>query len=325
MNKNGRSGILACGTWLVDRVKSIDVWPKQDTLCLVKDCSIANGGCAYNVLKDLAALGVNFPLEGAGLIGDDESGRYILKDCKDSGIETSLMKIEANARTPSTDVMTEISTARRTFFFDAGCGANFDLADFEIEKSNAKILLCGYIGLLPKMDFSGGHARAFARAKNLGFETAADFVSSSADLRSMVSEALPHIDYLSLNELEAAVLCGKKTPPACSDISSISSLAKELFESGVGKFIIVHFKEGAHGFSKDGEYIWQPAAEVPREKIRGANGCGDALFAGFLKAVHDDCDYTFAMKLGGAAAASCLMHETASGGILKANKCLKLL
>src|SRR4030095_3381896 len=68
-----RTGILAGGNWIIDHVKIIDVWPEQDALANIFSRSRGTGGSPYNVLVDLAKLGVQFPLEAVGLVGDEEA------------------------------------------------------------------------------------------------------------------------------------------------------------------------------------------------------------------------------------------------------------
>jgi hypothetical protein len=57
-----RSGVLAGGNWIVDRVKIVDCYPEQDGLARILGHSISNGGSPYNLLKDLARLEAPFPL-----------------------------------------------------------------------------------------------------------------------------------------------------------------------------------------------------------------------------------------------------------------------
>ena len=69
-----RTGILAGGNFIIDHVKLIDRYPQQDMLAFIHGETSSNGGGPYNVLKDLAAMLVSYPLEAAGLVGDDPNG-----------------------------------------------------------------------------------------------------------------------------------------------------------------------------------------------------------------------------------------------------------
>jgi sugar/nucleoside kinase (ribokinase family) len=80
-----RSGILAAGNWIVDHVKLIDTWPAQETLATIGGEAQSMGGAPPNVLVGLARLGAKFPLEGAGIIGYDAAGDWILEQCAKLG------------------------------------------------------------------------------------------------------------------------------------------------------------------------------------------------------------------------------------------------
>ena len=70
--------MLAGGNWIIDQVKIIDVYPKHEQLANIFDQSQGTGGSPYNVLLDLAKMGVGFfLLQGAGLVGQDALGEYI--------------------------------------------------------------------------------------------------------------------------------------------------------------------------------------------------------------------------------------------------------
>ena len=88
-----RSGILAGGNWIIDQVKIIDVYPKHEQLANILDQSQGTGGSPYNVLLDLAKMGASFPLEGAGLVGQDTLGEYILEDCRKNKIDSKLISV----------------------------------------------------------------------------------------------------------------------------------------------------------------------------------------------------------------------------------------
>src|SRR5919108_384147 len=59
---SSRSGLLAGGNWIIDQVKLIDVYPQPEQLANIRNQAQGTGGAPYNVLVDLARLGVEFPL-----------------------------------------------------------------------------------------------------------------------------------------------------------------------------------------------------------------------------------------------------------------------
>ena len=69
---NHRSGMLAGGNWIIDQVKIIDVYPKHEQLANIH--SQSQGINSLQCTLDLAKMGAPFPLEGAGLVGQDGLG-----------------------------------------------------------------------------------------------------------------------------------------------------------------------------------------------------------------------------------------------------------
>ncbi|RZM22101.1 MAG: hypothetical protein EOO88_30455, partial [Pedobacter sp.] len=84
-----RRGILVGGNWIIDQVKVVDAFPEEEKLVNILNEYSSNGGSAYNILKGLVKLNAGFPLDGVGLVGDDDRGTQIIQDCQDLGIDTS--------------------------------------------------------------------------------------------------------------------------------------------------------------------------------------------------------------------------------------------
>src|SRR5271170_4202112 len=101
--KSDRSGVMAGGNWIVDRVKFIDAWPPEDSLANIRRERLGNGGAPYNVLKNLSRLGATFPLEAVGLVGEDADGDYIFADCRACSIDTRQLRRTSEAATSYTD------------------------------------------------------------------------------------------------------------------------------------------------------------------------------------------------------------------------------
>src|SRR6266849_3040153 len=147
-----RQGILSGGNWIVDRVKIVDRYPERERLANILSESVHNGGAAFNVLTDLSRLGAPFPLAGVGLVGEDEDGDLILSQCRALSIDASGIRKVPNLRTSYTDVISEKSTGKRTFFHARGANARLDTEHFHLELSRARIFHLGYLLLLDRLD-----------------------------------------------------------------------------------------------------------------------------------------------------------------------------
>jgi len=324
-----RHGILAAGHWVVDLVKRIDHWPEPTTLARIEQQQTANGGFAFNLLSDLAALDPSCPRFGAGLIGDDANGRFIRERCRQLKIDDTLLRATAEAPTSFTDVMTETGSGRRTFFYCPG--TNERLAENHLRPlaPTAKVFCLGYLGFLPLLDAVddnrlNGSARLLKDAQAAGMLTAADLVSAwNPDLLAQVTPCLPHLDILFLNEWEAGQLLKTEiSTPLNTD--KARELALAVRRLGVRGTVVLHFPEGVAASVSGNGCLMQGSVRLPNQEIQGTVGAGDALAAGVLLARHHDMSWPEALTLGVCAAAACLKSSTASDGMLSWKQCLEL-
>ncbi len=328
-----RTGILAAGSFIVDHVKMIDAWPPQDALATILSEENSNGGGPYNLSKDLARLfpdGLPFPLAAAGRVGDDADGRWILSDCREHGIDTSVLRVSAAAPTSYTDVMTVKSDGRRTFFHQRGANALFNEQDVDFGQTQARIFYLGYLLLLDTLDeMVDGGARTRAsllleRACAEGFLTVVDLVSAEeGDFGQIVTPSLPYIDVLLTNEFEASRLSGIDLHQEFN-ASTAETAAKAILELGVRKRVAIHAPGGAAIVDREAGTFTAGSVAVPDEAIVGAVGAGDAFAAGTVYGLHENLSIEETLEIASCVAASCLLHPTPSGGIQALEQCLQL-
>jgi sugar/nucleoside kinase (ribokinase family) len=326
-----RKGILGAGNWIVDHVKVIDAWPSQDTLANIISDYRGTGGSPCNVLIDLAKLGADFPLTGAGIIGQDEPGDWILETCKTVGVNTALIRRTTDQPTSYTDVMTVASTGRRTFFHQRGANTLFDVDSIRLGTSDAKIFHLGYLLLLDKLDQPCAHfgtraAELLDTASKLGFITSVDVVSEESDrFARVVLPTLPFLDIIFLNEFEAGqALKVKIRQGEQIDVPVLLNSAETFLAAGVRRWVIIHFPEGALAMSRDGRRLFQPSLRMPPNQIAGAVGAGDAFAAGLLLGFHNDRPMEDCLVYGVCAAAASLRHPSTSGSVENISICLAL-
>ena len=332
MKENTGMGILAGGNWIIDNVKIVDVYPKEEKLANILRESTSNGGAPYNVLKAISKMGFQFPLKGIGAIGNDERGDYILNECRELQIDSAQIKKVENTNTSYTDVMTVYGTGKRTFFHSRGANAFLDESYFDFSGCNAKIFHLGYLLLLDKLDTIGadgltGAAKVLRDARQCGMITSADLVSEQSErFRNIIPLSLQFIDILFVNEFEANMLTGIEI---CDDdgkcsLAKANQAADTILNTGVQKWVIIHFPKGAIALNKNGEKIFQPSVKIPVEKIKGSVGAGDAFAAGVLAGVHEDWTMAKSLLLGVNVAAASLMDASSSESIVSWQDCLKL-
>ncbi len=326
-----RNGILAGGNWIVDAVKIIDTFPKQDALANILSETKGTGGSPFNILIDLAMMGAQFPLEALGMVGDDEYGRWIFEQCATWGLGTARLQRDLSAPTSYTDVMTVQSTGRRTFFHARGANALLDDTHFDFTGSTAQIFHLGYLLLLDRLDsphpeFGTVAAAVLARAQAAGLKTSIDAVSEDSDrFARVVLPALRHVDYCIMNEFEAERVTGQTVrTEAGLDRAALTRAMQTLLAAGVRERVVVHFPEGACALGHDGQMHEHGSVRLPPDYIKGAAGAGDAFTAGVLLGWHEQLPIAEALRLGVCAAAANLSDETCTRGLQPLAACLAL-
>lgn len=327
-----RSGILAGGNWLIDHVKVLDGWPPQDALANILHESWGNGGSPYNILKNLAKLGARFPLAGVGLVGEDADGERILADCRQHGIDAAQLRRTNAAPTSYSDVMTDGTTGRRTFFHQRGANALLAPEHFDFAASRAKIFHLGYLLLLDGLDaLDGERPRAAAvlrRARAAGLRVSVDCVSENSDrFQRIVKPVLPDVDILFVNDFEAEKITGvalRTGDRQMIDRAAVERAARMLAALGVREWVIMHFPEAVYALRVDASGYWQPSVRVPVEMNKGTAGAGDALAAGVLYGLHEGWTIEETLRLGVCTAAASLSDATCSEGVRPVEACQAL-
>jgi len=329
---SARSGVLAGGNWIIDQVKLIDVYPQPEQLANIRSQAQGTGGAPYNVLVDLARLGVSFPLFAAGLVSRDPLGQRILEDCRKHKIDARFLRTTCHAPTSYTDVMTEINGGRRTFFHHRGANALWDGADLDFTRVKARLFHLGYLLLLDALDapdqaFGTRAAGLLAAAQEIGLKTSVDVVSEDSDrFPKIVAPALKYVDYCIVNEVEAGKTTGFKVrqPAGRLDTVALRHAAGALLQMGVRELVVIHFPEGGFARTRKGEDCWQSSLNLPGKSIAGTAGAGDAFCAGVLLGLHEGWDLQRCLETGVCVAAASLSDPTCTGGVKPLKATLEL-
>jgi sugar/nucleoside kinase (ribokinase family) len=311
-------GIVCAGNWIVDIVHVIDRWPDKSELVTISREVEGIGGGAANVLLALDAFGVDVPLFAMGLVGVDQHGATCRAALGHSRADLRWLNSTPRAMTAHTHVMT-LPGDSRTFFYHPGCNDLLSEIDLPVEaaaKAGAGLFYLGYINLLGTLDAlqdgQTGAARVLARARAAGMVTCVDLVSKSGpDFAAVVAASLPQIDYLFLNEVEAALATGIEIAgPA--DLVGIEKAAQSLLRGGVQGAVITHTP--ALGLWADHRGVVTRVPD-PVTMIVNPLGAGDAFCAGVIWGIHQGWEPLRALDLGHRTAAECLKGETATGTI----------
>ena len=327
-----RQGITAAGNWIIDHVKLIDHWPDEETLANILDEKQGTGGAPYNCLVDLARFGVDYPLQGIGVIGQDADGAFIRADCERWRIVAAGLRVTTDRPTAYTDVMTVRSTGRRTFFHNRGASAFLDPDDLAPDRVQGRILHLGYLLLLDRLDERDPEhgtvaAGALRRLREAGIRTSVDVVSEFSDrFVAIVPPALRHVDYVILNEFEAGRSSGRpvRRGDGSVDPGQLRAAAAALLDMGSASLVVIHMPEGGYALSRDEGERFAPSLELPADYIKGTAGAGDAFCSGILHGLHEGWTLERCLDLANCAAAANLSDPTCTGGMRALAEVLEL-
>lgn len=318
---SGRGGIVCAGNWIVDIVHTLDRWPAKSDLVNILSEAEGIGGGAANVAVDLAAFDAGLSIYAAGLIGGDRHAETIRAACRAAGIDDRHIAA-SDGVTAHTHVM-NLPGDSRTFLYHAGTNDRLGPDDIAVEAlaaDGARLFYLGYLNLLAGLDAIGadertGAAVLLARARAAGFVTCMDLVSTDGpDFRRTVEATVGEVDYLFLNEVEAARATGLPIRSQ-EDAATLEQAGRQLIGAGVRRAVILHTATLALWVPTAGATSHTVPPAVAARDVVSPVGAGDAFCAGVLYGIHAGWTPETAMTLGHRAAAASLRSPTATGSI----------
>ncbi len=314
-----RRGIACAGNWIVDIVHSIDAWPRKSDLVHIRAETTGVGGGAANVALGLAAFATGLPIVPVGLVGRDLHGQTVLAALAGAGLPTGHMAVTDAALTAHTHVMTVPGDSRTFFYYP---GTNDLLAEVHVpvevlSTQGIKLFYLGYLNLMGELDRVGADgttpaSHVLRRARGAGMVTCVDLVSADTpEFRQTVEAALPQIDYLFLNEVEAQRATGcPVTGP--QDRDGMLAAARQLRARGAGT-VVIHTERTSLWLGDSP--LWADSTRMDPAEIISPVGAGDAFCAGCLYGIHEGWTVDRCLHLAHRAAAAALRGATATDGI----------
>lgn len=299
------NGIAVAGSALVDEINIINEYPAISRLTQIFGVNRSVGGLVPNVGVDIKRIAPDLSVYAYGKVGKDDKAEFLLDTLRRNGVNADGIIRAETLGTSFTQVMS-IEGGERTFFTYAGASADFGYDDIDFDKITAKIFHLGYFLLLEKVD-NGDGVKILRELKKRGIKTSIDLVSSTADAYEKVLPCLPFVDYLIINELEAAALCKS------DNTDDLRFLAEKLKTMGVKEGVIIHKEDKACFLGES--YAEINSLIVPDELFKGKTGAGDAFCAGALTEIYAGATPQTILETGIRAAAASIMQANATDGV----------
>lgn len=304
--------VICAGIVVADHLcVPVDHVPDPGELVMTDGLTLEIGGCASNAAVDLAKMQV--PCAVCGCVGQDVFGRFVIETLDARGVDTTGVRVAANADTSQTLIINVRSQDRR-FIHSFGANAQFSSADIRLDLvRQAKVLYVGGYLLLPALD-QQSLAQVFESARAQGVKTVLDVAvpgrlgSEQGHLMDLLTHVLPHTDVFLPNDDEARLLTGRADPLEQAEVFR---------DAGVGTAVITM---GGRGSILVGPGIRLRAGVYPISYVDGTGG-GDAFDAGFICGMLRGHDPRGCLELASALGASCVRAVGTTPGVFTRGEC----
>lgn len=260
----------------------------------------SSGGGGTNAAATFAKQGLKVAYCGA--VGEDISGREIIEELKELGIDTQFILKTKKSETNHSIILSS-GGKDRTILIYRGASGLLQKKDIHWQKLKARWFYLGPLsGELSKItediiDFA--HKNKIKIALNPG--------NSQLSLPpEILKRILRKIDILILNQEEASLLA--KIP---------YNQEKEIFKKidGLCPGIVIMTKGPGGMVASDNRYLYR--AKPPKTKVVDRTGAGDSFASGFLSGyIHSNSNIEEAIQLGIANSTACLSKLGAKNGLL---------
>ena len=325
---NGRRGIIAAGSWTVDRIKLVDIWPHEEHLSTIVGTDKQGGGSGHNLGVDIRKLDTEIPVEAIGLTGADEDGIFITDIAKQAGMNTTQLHQSGDAATSFTEVISVSSSGRRTFFHYPGTNDLLTPDHFNFSNCHGRILHLGLLGVhatmdSPWQDDANGWVSVLKAAHGAGIKTNLELVSIAENrIRQLALPCIPQLDTLIVNEYELGAVANTNICNSDGTINKqrCTEAARSLFDfsahnKGRLELIVVHSPTTAIAVTCNTDVFCRDSFTMNKNDIVSSVGAGDAFAAGMLYGIHQDWQIEDSLELAHAAAAASLRSPTTVGSV----------
>lgn len=279
---NTKPKILVVGSFVMDLIVQTSRFPNAGETVIGCGFSTAPGGKGENQAIQAARLGSSVCV--LGKVGNDDFGKILLKSAKESGVDTSLVKISKNAPSAVGNVqiqMNESGTENRIIVVP---GANMEINDDDIKELESKIKDFDMVILQNEIPMHINEKVAqFAKKANV------PVMFNPAPSSKLPTNLLQNITYISPNEHEAADITGI----ALKNKEDIIRAIEKLHGFGIENVLITLGKNGCV-FSNGKEIFESPTVDCGC--VVDPTAAGDSFIGAFCTAIASEINIENALK-----------------------------
>lgn len=243
------------------------------------------GGKGANQAVAMARLGASVKM--IGKVGKDGFGTSLLSTLKVDGVDTTAIE-SVEGQSTGVALITLQDSGENSIIVVPG--ANGEVSPSDIEKNQTAIREAGIVVAQLEVPIETV-AKALKTAKEGGAYT----ILNPAPAQLLSQEILSHVDLLTPNETELALI----SQMPVTDMLSIRHAAQALINQGVKALVVTLGSEGSLYLNNKGETLYQKAFEV---KAIDTTAAGDSFTAGLAVCMNQGLSMgealEFASKVG---------------------------
>ncbi len=170
-------------------------------------------------------------------------------------------------------------------------------------------------------------ARLLHTIQQKGIKTSIDMVSDgNTDYAKKIVPVLKYCNYMIVNEVECCEIwkLDAQNKDGTPNRKNIIQAMQNAIDAGVQNKVIVHCKEAAFLMNTDKKVTEVPSLRIPKEKIKGSVGAGDAFCAGCIYGLYRDYPDQEILEFASAAAACNLFAANSIDGMRNRAEILKV-
>jgi sugar/nucleoside kinase (ribokinase family) len=285
---NIRWDVLGLGSATVDDLLYVDSFPTPDTKMPAQSIQRHGGGLTATGLVAVARLGARAAF--AGVLGHDETSRWVEDDLKREGVDVSQVVHYEDAKPIHAVIIVEQEKRTRTILYaiPGRVGADEHRPSEDIIRST-RVLYVDDFGM-------AGHIRAAKIARREGIPIVGDF---EREQTPRLPELIDLVDHLIVSAGFAARYAGLTDP---------TEAARKLWHDRRAMVAVTCGEEGSWYYTGEGKPRQQPAFHVA---VVDTTGCGDVFHGAYAAALTWDMSLEERIRFASATAA---LKATQPGG-----------
>ena len=287
--------ILVVGSLNVDKVMTMDVFPKAGETVIGEEITTAAGGKGANQAVQAARLGASVTMVGA--VGNDENGRFALETCNEAGVDTTHVIIKDNVQTGLAVILLENhdgSVQNRIIVYP---GANMAITQDDV--AFLKDTISNYDLVVLQLEIPIEINEIVAK---YAYDKGVPVFLNTAPYAPLPDSIMPYLTYVCPNETEAESMTGITIPRDgnTADLDTAKKAADVIIRQGAKNVLITLGAAGAVLYGERREY-YSPA--VKGVKAVDPTAAGDSFIGGFSYAITSGMSVKEALRFANRTAA----------------------